>query len=373
MSQLTHLTIRGFKSIRALEEFELGALNVLIGPNSTGKSNLIDLFRMLTSMVEGRLRLFVAQGNRPDTLLFGGMDTTQQIEAQFMFGKNVYRFILAPDGERLIFKEEEIEVLTGTASGRSVTTYTLGCGHGESVLHGVNVQKAANEEMESCAVYIREAIARWRTYHFHDTSTTSGMRNAREARDNLELHPDASNLAPFLFNLSEKHPSHYRQVVRMVKHAAPFLEGFNFREDEAGRVALEWFHEGDPQIIFGPRQLSDGLLRFICLATLLLQPDRYAPGLMLIDEPELGLHPRMISLLAEMLVEASQTRQIILSTQSADLVNETAPENIVVVNRKNGESVFERLDLESLQVWLEDDYALGDLWKMNTFGGCLSE
>ena len=363
MPQLTHLTVRGFKSIRALEEFELGPLNVLIGPNGAGKSNFIDLFRMLISMIEKQFRVFVAQGNRPDTILFGGMKTTKQIEAQFIFGKNVYRFVLAPDGERLIFREEE----TGVVDDKGITTYTLGSGHDESRLHEITVQEA-----DSCAVYIREAIANWRAYHFHDTSMTSGMRNAREVRDNLELHSDASNLASFLRHLNEKYPDHHKQIVDVVQHAAPFLEDFTYRANAAGRVEFEWFHEGGSKVTFGPRRFSDGTLRFICLATLLLQPDRYAPRLMLIDEPELGLHPRMIVLLAEMLKSASEARQIIISTQSADLVNEMVPEDIVVVNRKDGESTFERLDLERLQVWLEDDYALGDLWKMNTFGGCLS-
>ena len=133
-------------------------------------------------------------------------------------------------------------------------------------------------------------------------------------------------------------------------------------------MELEWFHADDPDTVLGPRQLSDGTLRFICLSTLLLQPVELQPGLILVDEPELGLHPFAVTLLAEMLQRASDSRQIIVSTQSADLVSELDPEDVLVVDRKEGASTFTRLNPDDLEEWLED-YALGDLWKMNILGG----
>ena len=364
MPQLTHLTIRGFKSIRALEEFELRPLNVLIGPAGAGKSNFIDLFRMLRSMAEKRLQMFVALGNRPKTILHDGVNATREIEVQLTFGKNVYRFVLVPDGERLVFKEEEIKTLD---EGDTVA-HSLGGGHDESRLEEIDGQ-----EENGFSGYLRETIAGWRSYHLNDTSGESGMRSAGETRDNLELHSDASNLVPFLRHLNEKYPSHYRQIITMTRHVAPFLEDFIYREGKREYVELEWLHAGNSKMTLGPQQLSDGTLRFIGLATVLLQPDHFAPGLMLIDEPELSLHPRAIALVADMLKSASETRQIIVTTQSADLVSEMDPEDIVVVNREDGESLFDRLNREDLQVWLEEDeHTLGDLWKMNTFGGCLS-
>jgi len=356
VSGLDRLDIRGFKSIRALEDFEPRTLNVLIGPNGSGKSNFIDLFQMLACMVEGRLQVFVAERDGPDAILFGGRKRTQRIEAQFVFGANAYRFALVPAGRRLVFDSEVTQVAV-----RDSAAHTVSSGHLESELQDA-------DGTASVAPYVRKAIAGWRVYHFHDTSVTAPVRQAHGLRDNLLLKPDAGNLGAFLRRLREHHPNRYRQIVEVVRLAAPFFGDFVYRRDTGDSMELEWFEADDPDTVRGPRQLSDGTLRFICLATLLLQPVELQPELILIDEPELGLHPYALTLLAEMLQHASDSRQIIASTQSADLVSELDPEDVVVVDRKDGASTFTRLDRDDLQEWLED-YALGDLWKMNILGG----
>ena len=187
-------------------------------------------------------------------------------------------------------------------------------------------------------------------------------------RDNLLLKPDAGNLGAFLRRLRERYPDHYRQIVEAVRLAAPFFGDFVYRRDVGESMELEWLEADDQLTVRGPRQLSDGTLRFICLSTLLLQPVELQPELILIDEPELGLHPYALTLLAEMLQHAGDSRQVIASTQSADLVSELDPEDVVVVDREEGASTFTRLDAEDLKDWLAD-YALGDLWKMNILGG----
>ena len=359
MPQLDRLDIRGFKSISALEGFEPRALNVLIGPNGAGKTNFIDLFHMLARMAEGRLQVFVAKQDGPDALLFGGRRQTERIEAEFQFGANAYRFALMPTGGRLIFDSEE----TVFFGRHSTYTHDLGSGHAESSL------EAADEEgSDTFAPYVRKAIADWRVYHFHDTSATAPVRQAHGLRDNLLLKPDAGNLGAFLRRLRERYPDHYRHIVEGVRLAAPFFGDFIYRQDADDSMEIEWFEGDNPDTVLGPRQLSDGTLRFICLATLLLQPVELQPELILIDEPELGLHPYALTLLAEMLQHASDSRQIIASTQSADLVSELDPEDVVVVDRKDGASAFTRLNRDDLREWLEE-YALGELWKMNIFGG----
>ena len=360
MPQITHLTIRGFKSIRALEEFELRSLNVLVGPNGAGKTNFVSLFHMLSCMAEKGLWRFVSEQGGPNAILFGGRMRTKQIEAHFIFEKATYRFTLVPDGERIIFKEEE----TGRFHRGNVATYEFGSGHRESQLWCEDIDK-----VDMFAPYVREAISSWRAYHFHDTSLTSGIRNAQALYDDLELHSEASNLGSILWRLRKQYPNHYRRVIETVRLAAPFFGDFIYPVDEPKRLVLRWCHANNPKTALGAYQLSDGTLRFICLATLLLLPDRLAPKLTLIDEPELGLHPYAIVLLAELLRSASDTRQIIVSTQSPDLISELEPEDVVVVNRDTDESVFERLSSDRLRVWLEDGYTLGELWKMNTFGG----
>lgn len=353
---LERITIRGFKSIRHLEGFELGRLNVLVGANGAGKSNFISLFSMLAAMMAGRLQVFVAQSGGPDALLFGGRNRTRHVDVELAFGNNGYEFSLMPVSSHLIFTDEATRFFGEWSSPRR----QLGMGHYEAVLPSVTEDVFAS--------YAQRAIAGWRIYHFHNTSVYAGVRQFQDVQDNLILKQDGSNLAPFLRLLRERYSDHYKSILATVRLAAPFLQDFVYRPGTAERVQLEWFEVGDKDTPRGALQISDGTLRFILLVTLLLQPEHLRPTTIVIDEPEIGLHPYAITLLGALLSQASEVNQVIVSTQSVDLINEMDPKDIVVVDRKDGASVFERLDTERLRDWIRD-YSLGDLWSMNIFGG----
>ncbi len=359
MAQLQSLTVRGFKSIRALEAFELRPLNVLIGANGAGKSNLLSLFHMFAALAEQRLQLYVQEHGGSDALLFGTQKRTPQIDVEFSFPEIGYRVSLRPAGQRLIFATEETwsRLRGGLREG---ATRSVASAYEETHMPELN-----DEIYDS---YVRPAMGRWRIFHFRDTNTESAMRQAQPVRDNLRLKADATNLAPFLRHLRERYPNEHRRIVDAVRLVAPFFGDFLYRPDPGERVELEWLESGDPDTVWGARQLSDGTLRFICLATLLLQPPQLQPDTILIDEPELGLHPYALEILAALFRQASDARQLIVSTQSADLVSELEPEDVVVVTRRDGASVFERLDAEDLGEWLKD-YSLGELWKANVVGG----
>lgn len=350
VAQLDRLTVRGFKSIAALENFELKRLNVLIGANGAGKSNFISLFRMLAEMINGRLQLYVKAEDGPDALLFGGRKRTRQLEVELNFGSNGYVFALTPAADQLVFAKER---------AGEYATRSFGSGHTEAKLAMLE---------NPVAGYVLPAIRSWRVFHFHDTSASAPIRHAQPVRDNLRLKPDASNLAPFLRMLREKHPTSYSTIIATIRMVAPFFRDFVHREDPGERVELEWQEVHDPDTPRGPLQLSDGTLRFICLATLLLQPPRLQPDTILVDEPELGLHPYALVVLGSLLKQAAERKQIIVSTQSVELVNQFTPEDVVVAERHDGASVFRRPDAQHLQEWLEE-YALGELWKMNVVGG----
>ena len=350
--------MRGFKSIRELKDFELGRLNVLVGANGSGKSNFISMFDMLSAIVRRRLGVFVAQNGGSDALMFGGRQGTPHIEVELVFGQNGYEFSLHPGpGDRLLFLEEATRFFGECSrAGRS-----FGSGHDEARLPDMTGE-------DTFAWYVERAIRGWRVYHFNDTGVRSSIRQSHAVRDNLMLKPDASNLAPFLRRLREHFPDDFKQIVETVRLTAPFLESFVYRSDQGDRIELEWLETGDPDAVRGPIQFSDGTLRFICLTTLLLQPTELQPDVIIIDEPELGLHPYAVTILATLLQQASEKKQLIVSTQSDDLVSELEPEDIVVVSRREGASEFERLAPETLRDWLED-YPLGELWKMNVLGG----
>ncbi len=356
MTRLGQLTVRGFKSIRELDALNLTNLNVLIGANGAGKSNFISLFRMLAEMLDQRLQLYVKGEDGADALLFGGRKRTRQMEVKLYFGPNGYQFVLSPAGNQLIFAEERMYF----AGDYAESSPSLGSGHAEAKLPTI--------EDSAIAGYVLPAMQSWRVFHFHDTSSSASVRHAQPLRDNLRLKPDASNLAPFLRMLREKYPSNYRSIVETVRMVAPFFGNFLHRDDPEERIELEWLEVDDPDTPRGPRQLSDGTLRFVCLATLLLQPHQLQADTILVDEPELGLHPYALVVLGSLLQQVSEKKQIIVSTQSVELVNQFAPEDVIVTERHEGASTFSRLNGEQLTEWLED-YSLGELWKMNVVGG----
>jgi len=363
MSALERIQIKGFKSIRKLD-LVLRPLNVLIGPNGAGKSNLISVFELLNEIVKQNLARYVLTSGRADAFLYFGRKTTEAIEVDLSFageGENLlngYRCILLPTQEdTFIFGEEVCWFHNKNFYPQPYDTY-LGGGHAQTLLV---------ERPRRIARYVLRAMRSWRVYHFHDTSALSKMKATGDINDNADLRDDASNLAAYLYFLQQRHPDAYRQIVTTVRLVAPFFDDFSLKPSRLNEetIRLEWREKGS-DAYFNAHALSDGTLRFICLATLLLMPD--PPATILIDEPELGLHPYAITLLAALLRSAATRTQVIVSTQSVTLVNQFAPEDIIVVDRKDGQSTFERPDAEALGSWLEE-YGMGDLWEKNLLGG----
>lgn len=357
MSGVKSLTVTGYKSIRELRDFPLTNLNVLIGANGAGKSNFIGLFRLLNEMFEQQLQVYIQTQGGPDALLHFGRNTSEKLHAEFFFDLNAYKFDLIPTNDNRLIFEQEISWFSGCLFPGTASA-TLGTGHEESKL------KDANDKYSP---YVRPSVSNWRVYHFHDTGEKARVKQRHPANDNLRLKIDAANLAAYLRMLNEKYREHYQRIVDTIRLVAPFFGDFIHRPD-AEHVELEWTQKGKPDTPFKALHLSDGTLRFICLATLLLQPTVLLPYTILIDEPELGLHPYAISVLADIFKQVSEQRQLIVSTQSVELVNELSPQDIIVVDQENDASTFKRYTEEELSGWLEQ-YAMGELWKRNVLGG----
>ena len=226
-----------------------------------------------------------------------------------------------------------------------------------------------NQKVPGLYSSVLPAMRSWRLHHFHDTSQTALVKQIHGINDNKYLRDDARNLAAFLYRLRRHHDEHYGRILKTVKLVAPFFGDFLLRPtvDNAEKIQLEWTEDGS-DMPFTASALSDGTLRFICLATVLLQPEEFMPAAILIDEPELGLHPFAISVLAGLMKSAASDRQLIVSTQSVELVNEFDAEDLIVVDKHAGASTFRRPDAEALADWLAD-YSLGELWKKNVLGG----
>ncbi len=354
--KLNKIILKGFKSIRELE-LELRPLNVLIGPNGVGKSNFIGAFKLLNEMVEGNLQNSIARGGGAGTFLHFGEKVTDKIEVELHFGANGYFCVLAPAADGSLFFEKEQNLFWGNSVDRHAEP--LGKGHKESKL---------SPDISPISRYVFPALKSWKVYHFHDTSDTAKVKSIGDINDNLYLRSDASNLAAFLYSLKYgSFKSYYESIRDQVRQVAPFFDDFLLRPDRTNenKIRLEWREKGS-DYPFMAYHLSDATLRFICLVTLLLQP--HPPSTILIDEPELGLHPYAITVLASLFKSASHSTQLIVSTQSVPLVNQLQPEDIIVVDRTEGQSTFRHLDPEEMIDWL-DDYGLGDLWEKNLLGG----
>lgn len=367
MRSVNQIEVTGFKSIREAR-LDLKPLNVFIGPNGAGKSNFIGIFTLLHYIIKQRLGVYVGEQGGANSLLHFGRKRTQSLSLKLQIdnGTNRYECTLAPNAEDGLFFEDERCAYSGIFPHTGYNSHgypvPLGRGHKETRLH-----TEAEQHPNGIAEYVRDDLRSWRLYHFHDTSASAGVKQTADISDNRILRADASNLAAFLYQLQQAQQSRYHNIVGVVRMVAPFFEDFMLAPSGLNpeKIRLEWKEKGSDEY-FNASALSDGTLRFICLATLLLQPS--LPSVVLIDEPELGLHPAAIVLLAELLRSTSKRSQVIVSTQSVTLINQLTPEEVVVVEHQDNTSSFRRLEEEQLKDWV-GDYGLGELWEKNLIGG----
>ena len=360
---IKHLAIEGFKSIQSAEFQFSKSLNVLIGPNGAGKSNFVAYFRMLGEMVEERLQLWVGKQGGANRLLTYGSKETSKLFSRIEFGANAYSFTLEPTvADRFVFTDERLFYEDRYPYGLQIG------GHGNTE---ARLKLEILSDRWRMADFCYASISSWKVFHFHDTSDTAGLKRKGGLQDNRYLRGDASNLAAYLYRLQHHHPETYNQIRKIVRLAIPFFDDFALNPEEIRpdeyQIQLMW-RQTNSDYPFLPSQLSDGSIRFICLVTALSQPE--PPSTIIIDEPELGLHPYAITLLGALMRSAAARMQIIVSTQSVPLLNEFSIDDLIVVERKEGVSVFNRLDESEFGMWLED-YSIGELWEKNVLGGRL--
>lgn len=366
MQRLKRMRLQGWKSIRD-QTIELTPLTVLIGANGAGKSSLLSVFKLINAMFANTpgLRTFVGLNGFADSMLHFGSKTTPVAEMELVFDTDTgettyYARWAATSGGSLLFTEERVSFHRTGAHYPLVVD--LGSGHTET--HLIAEADSGNRTAEVVLRLLRGC----RMFHFHDTSNTSSVRKTCSIETNRYLFPDAGNLPAMLYLFREKHPAAFRRITATVQQMVPDFDSFVLepRELNASQILLNWKHK-DRDYEFGPHQLSDGTIRFISLATLMLQPTEKLPLLLTLDEPELGLHPAALEILAEMVMAASQHTQIVLATQSSVFLDHIDPGDVIAVDCKAGVSEFRRLNPDKLTHWLEL-YTLGEVWEKNVVG-----
>ncbi len=347
MPMVDYIEISGYKSIKQ-QRIDLAPVNILIGANGSGKSNFISFFSFLNWLYEQKMREYVALVGGVDKILHKGMKNTQQLAFKVVFENHINAYeVDLKVGSDGFFVEKEW--LWYEKDARNIASFLP-----EARIKYSDMYRAA---------YIRDYLEGLRRYHFHDTGMHAPFsKMSHVENDAYFLYADGSNLASFLYRIRDRNFVFYKRIVDVVQSIAPYFSDFFLQPNEEGYVRLQWTDKFS-EIIYGPADFSDGTIRFVALVVLFMQPD--LPNTIVIDEPELGLHPAAIAKLAGMIKSAtSKGCQVIVATQSVELINHFEPEDILVVDQISGQSEFKRLNNESFADWLED-YTLGELWTRN--------
>lgn len=369
LGRITRVSIRGFRSLARVENLELPQLAVLIGANGSGKSNLIRFFEMLSYSLKARnLQQFVLDKGGGDDQLFMGARNTPRMEAEITLetgqGSNEYRMALthvAPDS--LAFAEEAFRFSRHDRDG-SGDWVDLPMPAQESGLPEAAADN--NQRAQRTARTVLFLLRNCATFQFHDTSAKASLNMRWDEGETARLRSDGGNLAPVLLHLSREHPKRYRLITRQIQRVLPVFEDFEL-EPAGGKVLLRWRGKNSDKT-FGPHLTSDGSLRLFCLFTLLNLPGDMLPDVLMIDEPELGLHPHAIALTADMIKSVASQRQIFIATQSTLMVDAFEVENILVASLEDGATRLKPMDRADYRRWLEDDYQPSDLWLKEPVG-----
>ena len=363
--RLKSIEIQGFKSIPFQHplKLEFRDVNILLGANGAGKSNIISFFKMLGFMMSGSLQRFIAESGTNQKFLYYGAKKTPTMCATLRFEApsfyDVYSFSLTkavPD--RLILTSEEIEWKHDNKD--CYPKKTLQSDFNESAL--VNATDVTEKE-------IRNLMGSCKVYQFSDSSISSPMRQASTVDSAHYLQSEANNLASFLYYLKNNYFDSFRRISEYVRDVVPQFHEF-YLEPERGYVSLKWMDNSANDYVLSADQFSDGSIRFIALATLLLQPQETMPFVIIIDEPELGLHPYAIDMFNEMVKDASKHAQIIVATQSTAIIDGFSADDVTVIERNPDiqGTCARKLTEKEYHDWLEE-YTLSELWNKNIIGG----
>jgi len=361
--KLSKLTINNFKSIKQTD-IELKNINIVIGANGAGKSNFISFFKMLNCLIEQRLQDYINSKKGADAILYNGLKGSAELKFNLSFGVNHYGAILKPAQDNLFFSKERIS-FENSMGNQNV--HDIDLSGSETGLFEYKNKMQRLQGYRGIVGYVIDSLKSWKNFHFHDTSDTAKIKQPNELHDNREFKEDGSNLAAFLYFLQQRHFEQFTLIENTIKLILPYFKRFKLEPLalNPNLIRLEW-EENCSAKLFNAFHLSDGSLRMICLITLLLQPQ--PPICLIIDEPELGLHPAAIELLANLIQKAADRSQLIVATQSVALLNYFDPDDVIVADKTTDGTTLQRLNKDDLSEWLTD-YSLGTIWEKNLIGG----
>ena len=371
MNRIEAVKIKGFRSLSDVQISGLPGLAILIGINGSGKSNFIRFFEMMSWMLRSsKLGEFVQRHGGADDQLCDGSEVSPRMEAEVTVrteqGTNDYRFALThahPD--RLMFTDEAFRFSREDLYGKAEWQH-LGSGHTEAKIVEAAQSSDSIDVNRTTARVIVNLLRSCSVYQFHDTSDGSNFKRSWDAEDNTHLRSHGGNLAAVLLRLEREDIRRFDTICRHIRRVLPVFDRFEL-EESYGKVPLRWKARWMDKT-FGAHMTSDGSLRFFALATLLNLPAEMLPNVILLDEPELGLHPSAITLVGDMIQALATERQVIVATQSPLLVDAFSLNEIVVLELQGNHTEARQLASAEYSRWLEE-YTTGELWQKNLLGG----
>lgn len=388
MNIFERIRVQGFRRLRDVD-LKLRPLNVLIGANGCGKTSLLDVFSLLSASAKGDLREMISDiaGIDSNLTTLRGVAGEKARFARCELDKQVQTLGYAPLKYSITFKPSKTsyeipdESLTQqTDMTKSVPMKHLEVMHGRVRYYDPNARQLmvpnwVYDPWESALSQVpnmyqepgtfRRTLGSSTHYHALDVSSRAPVRLPQQMREAKLPGPNGEDLAACLYWMREADPDRFETIEDTLRVAFPSFERLNFPPVAAGLLAITW-KEQDVKYPFYMHQLSEGTLRFLWLVTLL-----YSPGLTevtLLDEPEVSLHPELLSILADCLRDASQRTQLIVATHADRLVRFLKPEEVVILDMEDGATTATRADELDLDAWLSE-YTLDQVWQAGRMGG----
>jgi predicted ATPase len=384
--KFTHLHVDGYRCLVDVD-LELRSLMVLIGPNASGKTSMLEVLTLLRDGAQGKLAEALSRrGGLTEILSKGDSDRDSlriEIEADLESKVGIkpihYRLTISQMGTAGYSITRERLEWHLDAAGEPVPFIHAGPGHvlyadpdksGELsrptwLYKASELALAQVPKMYREPEAFRDALAQTRFYSYLDVGHRAVIRLPQALTPTTQPGPNGENLYSTLYNLRATDSDSYQRIEDALRAAFPGFDRLEFPVVGAGQVTLAWYQEGlnDP---FYPTQLSEGTLRFLWLATLMLAPD--LPSITLIDEPEVSLHPELLKLLSGLMREAALHTQLVVATHSPDLIRWLEPDEVVVLDKEGERATLTWADTLDLEEWLRR-YTLADLWLMGEMGG----
>jgi len=376
---ISRLRVHGFKRLQHME-VGLSDLTVLVGPNSSGKTALLEAVRVLSRSADRALAQAVADlGGMVAVMSRGGDGLGPHFALRVPVTSS--RVALYELTLRTVQSTHEVETEELWSGLAGVEHADLAFGFG--LLHGVRVvdpelrgwdPRLGLERQEtllsdrppggSWVDELRAALASIAFYGPVDAGPDAPIRLPQQVRPARLPRPSGEYLASTLQYKRSRDRWMFDRLEGVLRTAYPGFEGLDFEPVAAGSIMLTWSERGK---VYYANELSEGTLRFLLLASLLLTTE--LPALVLIDEPEVSLHPELLCLLSDLLQDASSRTQLLVATQSPELISWLKPEQIVVLDLDDeGWCQATPGDQLNLEDWLKD-YTLGQLWTKGVIGG----